>query len=928
MQPLPKQRHDRTILFRLALLVILLGFVVNGCSCSEDPQLTPQELAEKKQKEEAEAAKKKAKKPFDPPELFLLPQYSNERPKQSEKPATPTPKETPSALTPLGQQPQEEFDFDFVKPRHWQLARERRKSNDQDIPGGELVGSLINGNSTPLRLEQVPYDFEVRRPVSLAKGQAKYPEYQIYTTPDRSLLWNSQLRDGRSGSDYQQMSFPLTRLETQSYLLVILSSDATRFKNWRRLDALRAPGPVGFEHDYRIVIPDLQKSEIPLPHQLLNWTTTAVVVWDNLDPSLFNNDQQAALLDWLHWGGILVINGPTSVDKIKGSFLDPADKNLYLPSVSVAAGDIKPEQIDTVNTYWSERELNPNLLAPGIRTLKMTRSWSGLAIQPHPDTTVIANTGNLVFARNVGRGRVVLTAFNLKQKEFIDWPGIDSFINAAILGRGPRVFAPTNSFAQVDTSVGYTARNVARREVIPRDELDAYANSRLRILTRDWHLKGLLTGSLEIDLFSLVQAAKRVLLVSAKSALAESESARRTWAERAQNALLVTINCVAAIPSPTPEIKPLLDDNSTYAADPKSLYDRSAAGWSDHNPLANAVRTALGEASGIKIPEVGFVAVMLAVYLGVLVVGNYAVFRVLGRVEWAWAAAPVIAIAGSLAVIKLAQLDIGFARSQTEIAVLECYPDYPRAHLTRYTGLYSSLSSTYELTYGTSAAAAIPFPAQHDTTDKATIGRVALSQNDQETKLDGFQVLSNSSSMIHSEQMLDLGGSLTYTVKGQSGAIIGNRTKFDLEDAILVRKNSQGIFQWLWLGNMIQGSGSSGVWQTSPDGKLDALFKDKWQKFETTTAASLNPSQSAIPLRNILATLAADQSLHPNEVRMIALIPKQLAGLSVSPAAAQSDRSMTIVVLHAQPITIWQHERDLNWHPPTTENNNSRIELD
>ncbi len=895
---LPAQRQDRTVLFRFALLAILLGFVVNGCSCSEDPQLTPQELAEKQKKEEEEAAKKKAKKPFDQPELFLLPQYSNEKPKPPEKSATPA----APTITPLGQQPQEEIELDFMKPRHWQLARERRKSNDQDIPGGELVGTLLNGSSAPMRLEQVPYELEVRRHVSLAKGQVRYPEYQVYTTPDRSLLWNSVLRDGRSGSEYQQMSFPLTRLEAQSYLLVILSTDATRFKNWRKFDTLRAPGPVSFEHDYRIVIPELQKSEVPLPHQLLNWTTTAVLVWDNIDPSLLNADQQTALLDWLHWGGVLVINGPTSMDKLKGSFLDPPEKNLYLPSESVTASVIKPEQIETLNAHWSERFSNEHLRDKGVRTLKMTRPWSCLAIQPHKEAIQVPNTAGMVLARAVGRGRVVLTAFNLKQKEFTDWPGIDSFVNAALLGRGPRIFAPANSFNQDGQSLGYAARNVSRSGALNRDEYDAYANSRLRILTRDWHDQGLPTGSLAAD---------------SKTGSAAAPSTSQQALEDTPDFFIRAYNNLQNLNR---------DDTSTPDITP--IDERSAAGWSDDNPLANETRAALGEASGIKIPEVGFVAVMLIIYLGVLVVGNYGLFRVLGRVEYAWAAAPVIAIAGSLAVIKLAQLDIGFARSQTEIAVLECYPNYPRAHLTRYTGLYSSLSSTYELTYGTSAAAAIPFPSQHDATNKATIGRVALSQNDQETKLDGFQVLSNSSSMIHSEQMLELGGAITYAVKGQSGAGVGNLTKFDLEDAVLVRKNAQGNFQWLWLGNMIQGTGSDGIWQSSANGNLDALFKEHWKKYDTTTTASTNPSQSAIPLKKLLATLAADKSLHPNEVRMIALIPKQLEGLSVSPAAAQSDRSMTIVVLHAHPISIWQHERDLNWHPPIVDNDSPRIDLE
>ena len=41
---------------------------------------------------------------------------------------------------------------------------------------------------------------------------------------------------------------------------------------------------------------------------------------------VLTNQQQQALLDWLHWGGQLIISGPSSLDKLKGSFLAP-----YLP---------------------------------------------------------------------------------------------------------------------------------------------------------------------------------------------------------------------------------------------------------------------------------------------------------------------------------------------------------------------------------------------------------------------------------------------------------------------------------------------------------------------------------------------------------------------------------------------------------------------
>jgi len=56
-----------------------------------------------------------------------------------------------------------------------------------------------------------------------------------------------------------------------------------------------------------------------------------------------------------------------------------------------------------------------------------------------------------------------------------------SFINAALLGRGPRIFKGYNTYSQDIGSAGYIARNIARSNVVARDEYDAYANSRLRM---------------------------------------------------------------------------------------------------------------------------------------------------------------------------------------------------------------------------------------------------------------------------------------------------------------------------------------------------------------------------------------------------------------------------------------------------------------
>ena len=103
----------------------------------------------------------------------------------------------------------------------------------------------------------------------------------------------------------------------------------------------------------------------------------------------------------------------------------------------------------------------------------------------------------------------------------------------------------------------------------------------------------------------------------------------------------------------------------------------------------------MNTAAGIDPPSPGFVLKLLTVYVLVLVPLNWVLFRLIGKVEWAWIAAPIIAVGGAFAVVKMATLDIGFVRSQTQLALLELHGDYPRGHLTEYSAMYTSLSTRY-----------------------------------------------------------------------------------------------------------------------------------------------------------------------------------------------------------------------------------------
>ncbi len=236
------------------------------------------------------------------------------------------------------------------------------------------------------------------------------------------------------------------------------------------------------------------------------------------------------------------------------------------------------------------------------------------------------------------------------------------------------------------------------------------------------------------------------------------------------------------------------------------------AGWNDFGPVASAARKSLKQAAGITIPQRDFVLKVLLGYLVVLVPLNWALFRLLGRVEWAWIAAPLIAIVFAGVVIWLAQLDIGFARSSTEIAVVELQGGYPRAHVTRYTALYTSLSTTYAVHLEQPSALALPMSTNPHFEMLSGQQRTTVSfrRDDRGAHLTGYSVSSNATGMIHSEHMAELAGALALADDGQAPPRVTNATGLALRDAGVVRRLASGAESEIaWIGALNPGDAAT-----------------------------------------------------------------------------------------------------------------------
>ena len=336
-------------------------------------------------------------------------------------------------------------------------------------------------------------------------------------------------------------------------------------------------------------------------------------------------------------------------------------------------------------------------------------------------------------------------------------------------------------------------------------------------------------------------------------------------------------------------------------ANASAIRGPGVAAWNDFSPAARAAREELNSAARIEVPKRAFVIAVLVLYLAFLVPFNWCFFRAVGRVEWAWAAAPIIAIACTAVVIKLAQLDIGFVRSRNEIGVLEIQGDYARAHLTRYNALYTSLATPYDFTFADNGAAALPFPIRKEPGDFTMVmgqeRRSLRYVQGEAAMLQGVPVSSNSTTLMHSEEVFDLGGKLALTENASGGVQLVNQTKLKLQGVGLIMKLPSGNpnLKTAWIRMLEPGAAKTVDWihesGTIAGDKLWAEFRDN------TPLTDSNSKPGDLNIRGLLNFAETSENMRPGEVKLVAWTDEELPGLAISPTSAQLRRA-TMVVAH------------------------------
>ncbi len=811
----------------LWLLLTLLAIAplpgCRGCSSNDsDDQQTEKEQAEKKKEDEAKKKKEKPKPDFEIEHAVVEP-FDPDRPLLGAK---------PGHLLPINQQ-MKTNNFDFVGEMTSELAMTTGAGTDkQPLPAAVQLNSS--------------------RPIALPKGQVRYPELPLLvprTEPDAHYTLFTELR-GRGGGSIKSEGTPLQTMPPYQFYFFVLAREHLRYRLLDRLDAIRGPSSNGLAAYYRYLTPPLEK-QVSLPAHPLAWTSIAYVLWDDVDPGLLSAEQQQAMIDWLHWGGHLILSGPGTLNLLRGSFLAP-----YLPAAEGPVRELSTETLAPLSDHWTPKKGKAN------RPLQPVRPWSGVQLVKVVEAEFVPHTGDLVAERQVGRGRIVVTAFRLSLPALQKWPGFDSFFNSCLMRHPPREFVepPSNS---LDLALRPQWHNQ------PMRIWDARFTSGVRYLSRD---------------------------LAPDGTFAEDRTNRDVQPGEVIDRLAATLS------------RPNAD-----APDDEGLerYGAGVAGFSDSSAVSTASRDSLAAAAGIDIPKARFVAWMLAAYLVVLVPVNWSLFRLLRRVEWAWVAVPVIALAGAVVVTKAANLNIGFARSQTEIGVLELQPGYRRGHLTRYTALYTSLSTNYDVKFNESHAIVQPLVLESQgrpgTAREQAI--YTLRHDPAEVSLAGFGVSSNATAMLHSEQMYDVGGAISLA-DSDGAPVLHNRTSFTFAQAGVIRVTADGQTQTAWLGRLAPGEAGRPLEFRSVESEASSTIQALFPRWHDDPVA--DPSIPPLSLTRLAAMTVARKGLAPGDVRLVASLNEPLPGMNVDPVASQATRSAVLVVANLRYASPPEPQADYN----------------
>ncbi len=733
----------------------------------------------------------------------------------------------------------------FVKANHWCTLLFELRANDDDYDGFL--------KSDPIKMLGRPQEVYYRREARLLKEQRANLNLQMMVpsasgqVPKEIMV--EMVRPGALRPDASSQA-TLTTLPPHQMLVLVLSKEATtKFAAWNRMSAIipsaadREGGDIEKLRYYRLVLP-MEHDKPALSSHPLTWTTISHTIWDGYSPDDLSVSQQQAMLDWLHWGGQLIISGGAgqSFSLLRESFLGP-----YLPgdatgeTVPLEQNDLQPlaqsypppgappgadDQSQPVPLTKEEaiRRYALRYQAPVPIRPAPKRPLYLSVLKPKPGASTIAlgeaSPHLLAIEQRVGRGRITMLTINPNEESLLSWPGLDTLVRRVVLRRPEE---PT----LVAGDYGRSVPEPPQRGRLLASDLSWY-----RIMSRDADL--------------------------------------------------------AAAPSAAPT--PIPDGSARFqngpASDPETAENEfnrqiGVADWRDGAKLPKLSKDLLDEASGITIPSSNFVLRVILAYLITVIPLNWLLCRfVLHRREWTWVVVPLVALAFAIGVERVAARDIGYDTATDEIDLLEIHGDYPRAHLTRLVSLYSTGRSSFTISYPNDPTA-LALPFDNGLSIRGEDVSTSTWQSYPVPSLIDYTVQPRSLSLFRAEQMLTLSGAIRLDEEGGKRRVV-NGGDLELRDAILIDQAVPDEPRERWLGTIAAGAAV----------EIDGPAEEK-----PPESVAAGPGPDANPYLAELRTNREPREENQGELRLVAWVAGATGGQVIEPAVDRH-RGFTAVLVH------------------------------
>jgi hypothetical protein len=225
--------------------------------------------------------------------------------------------------------------------------------------------------------------------------------------------------------------------------------------------------------------------------------------------------------------------------------------------------------------------------------------------------------------------------------------------------------------------------------------------------------------------------------------------------------------------------------------------------------------------------------------------------------------------------------------------------------LTQYIALYTSLSTNYAIDFPERNSLALPLGDLSRARRRAAAETRNLRTNygrSAGVTLEPLTVYSNSTEMLHAEQVVDLPGGLVLGETATGKAAVKNESGLELRGAMVIHSPSTGVIEGCWLGELAHGQAAELLledvertrpweqWNTEPITRLHSGNEPSADSADTKQLTSLW-------IGGVLQELLLKTPLVPGQMRLLAYTDDRPGNLQVTPAEDQLD-ARCVVVAH------------------------------